>query len=104
MTVAHERVYDTVCRKPGPFDDLKNIVGSLVVEYDKDGRAKAAMFEPLDERIGNLDLPEVVRVLMDDTTIRLQDEDDGMFVFEVIPDFDDEGDEDEVEPGQEVAP
>ena len=90
MTVAHERVYDTICRKPGPFPDLKNVVGSLVVEYDKAGHATAAMFEPLDERIGNLDLPDVDRVLTDATTIRVQEADDGMFVFEVIPDMEEQ--------------
>lgn len=87
MTVAHERVYDTICRKPGPFHDLKDVVGSLVVEYDKEGHATAAMFEPLDERIGNLDLPSIERVLMDAMNIRVQETDDGMFVFEVIPDM-----------------
>lgn len=98
MTVAHERVYDTICRKPGPFNDLKDIVGSLVVEYDKEGHATAAMFEPLDERIGNLDLEKVERVLMDATTIRVQEADDGTFVFEVIPDM--EGDHVEACPGE----
>jgi hypothetical protein len=86
VTVPHERVYDVVCRKPGPFADLKNIVGSLVVEYDGDGQVTAVMFEPLAERIGNLDLPDVERLLMDNKTIRVQDPDDGMFVFEVLDD------------------
>jgi hypothetical protein len=101
MTIAHERVYDAVCRKPGPYADLRNVVGSLVVEYDKQGHVKAVMFEPLDERIGNLDLPDIDRVLMDDKLIRVQETDDGMFVFEVIPDIDDERAEEDDDDGDD---
>jgi hypothetical protein len=98
MTAPHERVYDVTCRNPGPFGDLKNVVGSLVIEYDGAGHAKAVMFEPLDGRIGNLDLPDAERVLVDDKSVRVQDPDDGLFVFEVIRDFEEEeggGEDDE---------
>jgi len=83
MTVAHERVYDVTITDPGPYGDLKEEVGSLVVEYDKKGNATLAMFEPLDDGVANLDM-EVVRVVMSGDSIRIEESESGWFAFDVI--------------------
>lgn len=83
MTVAHERVYDVTITDSGPYDDLKEEVGSLVVEYDKKGEARLAMFEPLDDSVANLDM-EIVKITMSGDSIHIEEVESCRFAFEVL--------------------
>jgi len=88
--IPHERVYDVTCCDPGKYRDLREEVGSLIVEYDEKGKPTMAMFEPLDDGVENLDM-EVRSVSISGGVIAIDEADDGWFRFEVIRDELDDG-------------